>query len=412
MTIAAGLFKQVAYKIESAFGAAPGQTLGQLLRRVKSTVDLSKDTFTSNEIRPDFQTANPRHGVRRVTGKIDGELSCKTYADLFGLALKRDFTAGVSASAVSLTIAGTGPSYTVGRAAGSYLTDGFKVGSVTRLSVGALNAANLNKNLLITALTGPSMTVLALNGSPLVAEGPVTGCTVTEFGKVTWVPQTGHTDKSMAIEHWYTDIAQSELFLGNKIDKIALALPPTGMATVSFDVVGQDMADTLAKRGAVATTTQYFTSPTAVTTTGALAAVNGIVRMGGATVATLTGLTLEIDPSFKGDPVVGSNTVPVLAPGLIKVSGQATVYFDSVTLRDAFINETEIDLYAIFTADNTAASDFIAISLPLIKPLSSSKDDGDGPLVQTFAFQAEMNAAGGAGIATEKTTIRWQDSQA
>lgn len=413
MPAASGIYKQVAFKLNAgAFGAAPGQASAQLLRRTQSTVDLNKDTYQSNEIRPDFQVADFRHGVRRVGGKISGELSCATWKDFIAMALKRDFTAGVSAAAVGLTIAGAGPSYTVTRSAGNYLTDGFKVGRVVRLSVGALNAANLAKNLLITGLTATVATVIVVNGSALVAEGPVTGCTVSEVGKSTWIPQTGHTDKDFGLEHWYADLVQSELFLGCKIDKIGLNLPPSGMATIDLDVIGQDLAETAAKRGGIATTTQYFTTPTAVTSTGVMAAVSGVLRAGGASVANITGLTLEIDPTYSGDPVVGSNVIPTLFPGKVMVSGQFTAYFDSVTMRDAFVNETEIDLIAVFTADNTAASDFIAFSVPRIKVGGASKSDSDAGLVQTFPFTALLNVNGGTGIATEKTTICVQDAQA
>jgi len=408
---AAGLYKQLAYKIEAAFGAAPGQSAGQLLRRVESTIDLNKDTYKSNEKRPDFQIADYRHGVRRVAGKLSGELSCATYKDFFAAALKRDFAAGAAATGASITIAGTGP-YTVTRAAGSYLTDGFKAGDVVRLTAGSFNAANLNKNLLIVALTATVATVVTLNGSALVAEGPIASAGVSVTGKKTYLPTSGHTDKSFAFEHWYVDQVQSELFLGCKVDKLSLALPPTGLATISMDMMGQDMADTAAKRGGIATTAQYFTSPTAITSTGALAAVNGVCRISGQPVASLTGLTIDIDPSFNGDPVVGSNTVPFLFPGQVPITGQLTAYFDSTALRDAFINETEIDLIGAFTADNTAASDFIAIVLPRIKVGGAAKNDSDGGLVQTLPFQALLNVSGGGGIATEKTTISIQDAQA
>lgn len=414
MPIAAGLFKQVAYKVETTFGTAPGQSGGQLLRRIQSTIDLSKETYASNEKRTDFQIADFRHGVRRVQGQIQGELSPKTYSDLFGIALKRDFAAVTALSGLSLTIAGTGPTYTVTRGAGSWLTDGLKVGDVIRLTTGALNAANLNKNLLVVDVqSATACTVIPLNGVALVAEGPITGCGVSWPGKKTFIPTSGHTDKSFAIEHWYPDLPnQSELFLGCKIAKVSMSLPPTGIATVSFDVMGQDLADTQAKRGGVATSSQYFTSPTTVTTTGVLAAVNGLLRVGGSTVATVTGLTVEIAPAYTGDPVVGANTIPQLFPGKVSVSGQFTAYFDSVTLRDAFVNETEIDLIAAFTADNSATADFITVALPRIKVGSANKDDGDGGIVQTFQFQALLDNSGGAGTKTERTTLSIQDSAA
>ncbi len=403
MVAAAGLFKQLAYKAESIYGTAPVASGAQALRRVQSTLDLNKDTYQSNEIRTDLQVADFRHGVRKVAGKLSGELSGKTWAEIIGIALKRDFAAITASTGVSLTIAGAGPTYTVTRATGSFLTDGYKIGDVLRLSAGALNAANLAKNLFIVGLTATVATVITLNGSTLVAEGPVTGCTVTATGKKTFIPTTGHTDKSFSVEHWYADLGQSEVFTGCKASQIALSLPPTGMATIDVDVMGQNMTTAAA---------QYFTSPTAMTSTGVMAAVNGVCRINGATVANLTGLTLNIAPGYTGDPVVGSNTVPNLFPGKVVVTGQATAYFDSIALRDAFLNETEIDLYACFTADNSAAADFISIGLPRIKLGGAAKSDGEGGLIQTFPIQALLNSAGGAGVATEKTTLQIQDAQA
>lgn len=410
---AAGVFKQLAYKVESAFGTAPGQSSAQALRRVTSSLDLAKETYQSNEIRTDLQMLDFRHGVRRVQGTIAGELSPGTYKDFFAAALKRDFAAVSASTGVSLTIATSGSYYTLTRGAGSWLSDGYKVGMIVRLSVGSLNASNINKNLLILAIGSATvMTVTPLNGSAMVAEGPIATTTITATGKVTYVPSTGHTDKSFAFEHWYSDLGQSELFLGCKIAKLGLALPPTGLATINLDVMGQDYADTTAKRTAVALTSQYFTSPTAATTSGIGAAVNGKIAAGGVLLANVTGLSIDIAANFTGDPVVGQNTVPFLFAGRVIVSGQMTAYFDSVTQRDAFVNETLTDIVLAISADNTATSEFLTIAIPAIKFGGAAKDDGEKGLVATLPFQALLNSAGGAALATQLTTIQVADSMA
>lgn len=404
MTYAVGTLKQVAYKVETTFGTLPAAASAQLLRRVTSTVDLTKETYASNELRTDFQVADYRHGVRSVAGSLQGELSPGTYKDLFSYALKRDFAAVTATTGASLTIAGSGPTYTVTRAAGSWLTDGYKNGMVVRLSVGTLNAANINKNLLIVDVTSATvLTVIPLNGVALVAEGPIASCTVTATGKSTFIPTTGHTDKSFSIEHWFADVAQSERYSGCKIDKVSLQLPPTGIATVGFDYIGQNIATG---------TSQYFTSPTAVTTAAPLAAVNGVLRMAGNTLASVTGLSIEVDPAYTGEAVVGSNIKPALFAGMVNVTGQMTVFFEDATLRDAFINESEVELIAAFTTDNTATADFISINIPRIKLGGASKDDVMTGIKATIPFQALLNNNGGSGVKTEKTTIQIQDSLA
>lgn len=414
MGLESGIFKQLAYKIETTYGTAAGQASGQQLRRIESTIDLSKDSYESNEKRPDMQTADARHGVRRVQGAIKGEMSAGTWKDFLALVCKRDFTAVTSITGASITIgAGVSGVYPISRATGSWLTDGVKVGHVIRFTAGSLNASNLNKNILVVDITSATaLSGIVLNGSTLTAEGPIASVTVALPGKQTYMPVTGHTDKALSIEHWFPSVPTSELYLGCKIGKASFDLPPTGMANVSFDVMGQDMADTTAKRSAVALNSQYFTSPTATTTTNSMAAVNGIVRLGGGTMVTMTGLKFDLAPGFSGDPVVGSNVIPNQFAGRMKVTGEFSLYFDSTTQRDAFINETEVDLVAVFTASNDAAADFMSHVMPRVKVMSAGKNDPDGGIVQTFQFQALLNSAGGSGVKTEKTTYLVQDSAA
>ena len=404
MPISLGLSKLVAIKAESTYGTLPTAASAQLLRRVKSEVNLAKETYASNELRTDFQIADFRHGVRRVEGSLSGELSPGTYKDFFSYALKRDWAAVTAIASASITITGTGPTYTLARAAGSWLTDGVKNGSVIRLSVGTFNAANVNKNLLVIDIaSATSLTVLVLNGSALVAEGPIASSTVTIVGKTNFVPTTSHTDRSFSLEHWFADNNLSERYTGCKINKIAMALPPSGMATADFAIVGQNVSTAA---------TQYFTSPTAVTTTAPLAAVNGVIRVAGSTLASVTGLSLDISPAYDGEPVVGSNVLPQLFAGMVNVTGQMTVFFEDATLRDAFYNESEIELIAALTSDNTAAADFISIAIPRIKLGGASKDDTMQGIKATIPFQALLNTAGGTGVKTERTTIWMRDSQA
>lgn len=402
MTIAAGVAKQLYYKVEATFGTAPGSSGAQVLRRVSSNIDLSKDTYQSAEIRADRQVADMRHGVRRVGGNIKGELSPGTYKDFIAAALRKAWASVSAMTGLSITVAGSGP-YTITRASGSFLTDGVKIGHVVRLTAGSFAAANLNKNVLVTGVTATVITGIVLNASTMTAEGPIASATVTVVGKQSYVPTSGHTDLSYSIEHWYSDISQSELFRGCKVNTLGINLPPTGMAEVDIGFVGQDITTA---------TSAYYSSPTAATSTGVVAAVNGALLVGGTQIATCTGLSMNIAEGISGDPVVGANTVPALLPGRVQVSGQFTAYFTDATLRDNFVNEDEISLVVALTTANSAAADFLTFVLPRIKVGGATKDDGEKGLVATFPFTALYNSAGGSGISSEATTLLVQDSQA
>lgn len=403
MPIATGIAKQTRYKQEVTYNTAPGASGAQLLRRVESTIGVEKDTYQSAELRSDYQISDFRHGTRRTMGSIKGELSPRTYSDFIGAALRRDFAAVTAIAGASITIAGAGP-YTITRAAGSFLTDGVKAGDVIRLSVGTFNANNLLKNIYVVSLTGTVLTVIVPNGSTLTAEGPIASATVTVFGKKTFTPATGHTDKSFSIEHWFSDAALSELYTGCKISSLDLALPPTGMATIDVGLMGSG--------GITTASSAYYTSPTAATTTGIAAAVNGVLYIGGSAVATCTGLSLKVDGGYSGDPVVGSNIMPSIFAGRVNVTGQFSAYFDSATYRDAFLNESELAISVVLTSDNTAASDFVAITVPRIKLGSAQRSDGEKGLMLTSDFQALFNGLGGAGTSSEQTTLSIQDSAA
>lgn len=403
MAQASGVFKQIAYKKETTYGSLPTASGAQLLRRVEGGLNLQKDTYESNEIRTDFQTADMRHGTRRVAGNINGELSPGSYAPLIGSLLKRDFAAVSAIASLSVTIAASGSNYTITRGSGSWLTDGVRVGHVGRLTAGSFNAANLNKNVLVIAMSATVLTVRVLNGSSMTAEGPIASATFTLPGKSTYVPLTSHTDDSYSFEEWFADISRSETFSGVKTTRASFDLPPTGIATIGLELMGKDFGETPSG-------TRYFTSPTAAGTSGVVAAVNGVVSVNGTPSAVLTGLNFEASANYSGDPVVGSNSISTLFAGRVQVSGQFTCYFEDGTIPAYFYDETEISLVLAFSTANTAAAEFVTFTIPRIKVGGAEKNDGDGGIVRTYPFTALLNSTTSAGL--EGTTLFTQDSLA
>jgi hypothetical protein len=406
MTAASGVFKQVAIKKETTYGQLPTASGAQLLRRVDFGINLTKDAYESNEINTAQQAVDMRHGVRRVAGTLNGELSPGSYAPYLGSLVRRDFTAVSALSSLSITIAaGSGGAYTLTRATGSFITGGVKIGDVVRLTAGTFAAANLNKNLFVTAVTALALTVVVLNGSTLTAEGPIASATLSWPGKKTWIPTTGHTDDSYAIEEWFSDISRSEVFVGNKFTQAQIQLPPSGLATLGLTVAGRTL-------GQDPGSTRYFTSPTAASTSGITAAVNGVLRIRNEQQLAVTGLNFDINSSFSGDPVVGANFVPFQFPGRIRVSGQFTAYFRDGNLPQAFFDEEDIGLHVVLTTGNQAAAEFMGFSMSRVKVGGAEKNDGEGGIVRTYPFTALLNPAGGATSEHEQTTISIQDSLA
>jgi hypothetical protein len=295
--------------------------------------------------------------VRSVEGAINGELSPGTYKDFMAAAVRRAYAAVTAISGALDHHRGTGPTYTVARAAGSWLTDGIKVGQVGRLTAGSFNAANLNKNLVVTAVTALNLTVMPLNGVALVAEGPIASATWTPTGKVTYAPSTA-TPTSRTRSSTGTPTSRSRRCSRLQDQPHGARRAAAGHGTIGFDFLGKDITTAGA---------EYFTSPTAETTTGIAAAANGILLAQGASIATLTGLELTLDGNMSAEDVIGSTTYQDIAEGRILVSGT-----DDRPLRlgDAarlFLNETEVSIVAFLPVSPAATADFVAVTLPRVK---------------------------------------------
>lgn len=400
MAIAQGVAKKVAYRKETTWGTLPGATGAKYIRRVTASFNLNKETYESNEIRTDYQVADMRHGVRSAEGSLNGELSPGSYADFMAAVLARDFTAGASATGLSVTIAASGSFYTLTRAAGSWLTDGFYVGNVVRLTGAGLNAANVGNNVLIASMTALVLTVVVLSGTSLVAEGPIASVTATVTGKQTYAPLTGHTRDSFTFEEFYSDIAQSEVYTGMRAGSMAVQLPATGLVTCDFSFQGKNLEST--------GTSQYFTSPTAAGTSGIFASVSGAMVVDGVPVALITSMDFTVDRGLEAANVVGSNFAADIFTGRIRVTGNMSTYFQDATFRDYFNNESKISLVVALSTGVDKTADVVAFTFPSVKVGSAGKNDTEMGIVQDHSFTALLNSDTATGKVA--TTMLVQDT--
>ena len=396
MAISQGVSKRVAYKKETNWGDLPGATGAKEIRRVTATFNLTKETYESQEIRSDYQVASFSHGVRSVDGSINGELSPGTYSDFIASAVAKDFVAGLTIASVTADIAaavGLGTkAFTVTRSTGSWITDGVRVGMLVQFT-GATKPENNTNNVLVIGVSALVLTVQVLSDTMLVAETAAT-LAVAQPGKQTWAPLTGHTDDSYTFEEWYADIAQSEVYTGNKVGSVAMQLPSTGLVTCDITFMGKN----LQQDGTVA----YFTTPTAANTEGVFAAVSGAVVVNGVPRALITSADFTIDRGLEAANVVGSNFAADVFTGRIRVNGNISTYFSDGQFRDYFNDETEISL--VFALTNGTEKDAAAMTfaMPRVKLGSDGKQDGEMGITRDHSFVALLKE--------NDTTIYVQDT--
>jgi len=409
--IATGVFKKLFVKRQAGLGvispAGPAQS-ARSMRRVTSTLNKTKSTYTSAEVVESQQVRDLRHGVISTGGSLSGELSVGTYQMLFESILRQAVQPSVTSGAIAIvTAASTGAfSGTFTRSAGSWLTDGFKVGDVVNMTGQAAPAvANNDQYMVITSLSALIMACVVLDKTPIIAKAAGDPVTFVTVGKKTWVPSIGHTRDYYTVEHWFGDIGQDELFPDTVFTGANVALPPSGMATVEFPMMGLDMTTGNA---------QYFTNPAPPSTGGNLASVNGALIINGVLAGLVTGITFNINGQYAypaGDGSVGTNLRPDVLPGVLIVTGSMTVLFQDGTFRDLFLNETEAAIIVALTADSSAKPAFTSFVMSRVKYTGSDKDDTNTGMTLTMPFQALENVTnGGAGYPNLQTTISVQDS--
>jgi hypothetical protein len=354
-----------------------------------------------------MQRSDFRHGVISVDGEINGELSVGTYAALMASALRGTWAATINSTALTNVTAAvtSGANGTFTRAAGSWLTDGFKLGMVVRWAGWATTGTPNNAhNFLITSLTATVMTVTALDGVPIGAKASGDSVTCTSAGKTLQIPQSGHVDDYWTFEHFFSDISQSELFTDCVLGGFNIKLPSTGMATIDFPIMGLDMVQGVA---------QYFTAPTGASTGAVLSANNGFVSVNGVALGLITSLDINVNGNMSAvGGVVGSNKSPDVFPGAFDVDGTMTILFQDVAQKTLFLNETECGIIGVFTGGNTPAADFMSVMMPRCKLNSGDADDGEKGLSLSVSFVSLENTAGGTGTSTFATSFAVQDSLA
>lgn len=365
---------RVALKTESAFGVAAGASGATVLRKIASpALKLVRGQIISTEKRGDQLTSQGRLGGKMVQGTYNTELSVASFDLLLAAMLRTSYTAAVAitqATMTSITVT-AGPPGTIVAAAGSWLTQGVRVGDIVRLT-GQAQAGNNDKNLRVQAVTASTITV----PETLVTDAaPDATFTLTILKKLKNPATPVRT--SFTIEEYNQDIDLSEQFLGCRLIGASFSLRPNAMATVGWSFLGVDRV------ALAAGASPYYTTPTEFSTVG-LVVDDATIRRNGAAVTTFTGLELNFQIASRIEPVIGGLVSPDVFDNDLSVSGSVTglrADFANLTLFDA---ETEFELFCLLTEPEVEPKDCISLYVPRVKIADLDSDiGGDGARVET-----------------------------
>lgn len=395
MALAERVFRSVAYKEQTAFGTLATGTGAQRIRRTNFSLQPNATAIPSQELIDSLQTRGSVFGTEVVQGSLEGELSAGTYFPLIGSALRKDPVAGGSSGAlINVTAAAAGKTFT--RAAGSWITDGFRVGDVVRTAGWLSPATANNRNYRIVTLTATVMTV----AETVVDRAAGDSVTFTAPGRKMWIPATGHTSDWYTFEDWFSDIAQSHVYRDVAVGGFTIGGGPNARASITMPLLG-----TVRTTGGA----QHFTTPAAESTPPSLATTSGSLRLLGADVGVVTGFTLNV--LAPPDPVPGMFTKapvslgrPAFAPG-----GSLTIGFEDSSIIGAFDARTEFAIHAVLTESTDVNSEFISIYLPRVQLGSPQIADTGTVMFSTADFEVHELTSGVSGH--EQTSVIIQDSR-
>lgn len=353
----------ISYKVQSALGTQATGSGGSVLRVSGGTGGrLSKAATESNEIRSDGMRVRGRHGTQKTTGAWTAECSIGSLETIMQAVMRDTWDAadlviteasvlGGSAAATSITTTTS----TIVAAAGSWITQGLRVGDVIRLTNHSTSANN-SKNIRISALSALTITTpdtLVLNATP------DTSFTVTRPKKLT---QSGTLVKRyFTIDEYDTDIDLSEVMTDFVFGSLRFSMQTNGLFTADPGGIGTGQFAAQATG-----TSPLLTSPTASTGIP-LAVVDATIRIGSNDVVDLTSLDITLDISPMAPDVFGSGAIkysPDVFSGQMAIGINFGCLRKDLTFMSDFAAETQYSLHVLAVENESEPKDFVSLFLP------------------------------------------------
>jgi hypothetical protein len=216
MTIQTNVLTRVARKKEATFGQLPGASGAREFRRISDSIALKKNKIQSNAIQSNAQ--RPMARTRRPDRRRLGELRICPGLDRGSAGVDRAprLDGRDTADRPDHHRVGLGAEL---RALGR-LTDGLAVGMLVKFA-GFTSGATANNGKLYTII---GLTATDLNVAEVVAPAAsAASIGLTVPGKITYIPETGHTNDSYTIEKWYSAVSESLRFTGQRVARSSSA---------------------------------------------------------------------------------------------------------------------------------------------------------------------------------------------
>ncbi|MBO6826649.1 MAG: hypothetical protein JJ879_10645 [Sneathiella sp.] len=146
---------------------------------------------------------------------------------------------------------------------------------------------------------------------------------------------TGHQTRSFTIERGFTDIDEYQIYYGCVIDEVSLTVQPESLITGRFGIMGQRMTH----QG-----TPLDPDPEAPAAYAPLDSFRAEIWEGGSRLAHVTGIDLKIENGTARAFALGDQNAVGLIPGISRVTGSLSAFFEVDSLIQKAITATASSL--------------------------------------------------------------------
>ena len=368
---------RVVYAPEAEFNTRPAANSAIKAFRTNPSpgLALTRPTIVPGEVRSDGLTPMGRLGSRTVSGSYNADLSQGSFDDILEAVLRGTWVDPNKITEVDMTSITTAAG-TITATAGSWITQGVRVGDIIRLADHSAPGNN-NRNIRVIGVTERILTV----ADTLVVAAADNDFDLTIQKKLT--NATTPTRRSFQIEQYFQDIDRAQLFGGCRFHGMTLRGSPDGMATLEFPVTGASMA---AQSEAAS---PYFTEAPTRSTTDGLTFVDSRLRYGGSDIAIATSFELALVTPAAGLPIIGGQTTPDVFDDETTITGSITVLRRDLDNIAALDDETEFELAVLLEDTGADPKGFVSVFVPRIKLSAVDAPLGEsGGLIETLNFFA------------------------
>jgi hypothetical protein len=397
---------RIAYKAQSALGTPATGAGGKVLRTTGGQGGrLSKQAIESMEVRQDGQSTRGRHGSQRTNGQYTGEYGLGALDDMLAAVMRANWGAADLTITQATMTSATTQANSITAAAGSWITQGLRVGDVIQ-ATGLTDAANNSKNLRITGLTALVITVAETLIVNAVAD---TSFSIIRKGRVLINPLAGALIKTYyTFEDHEFAIDSSELFNDIIVGNVGISAAPDGLINWTLGVMGTGKFSSVTGASAPSLTTP--TQTTAVP----MAATEMTLRLGTSDVVDITAFDIGLDLQPSAPPVIGVYAPDVFQGSLVVNMNLTFLRQDLLKLVD-FVAETQQSAHILITENEAEPKDFLSIYVPNFTLGSVDKSalaKAGGPRTQTVSVPSALVGIDERGGAFDPTTVKFQVSNA